>query len=236
MFSNKITVLIVGLALIGSTYFIYGLFQSPQDEEIRTFDRNSELQESVGQHGSEATKQASQTKQSSTIAGDPEPETAIESRDQDAQLDKFAAANLFMESAAFSSPSNLDKAFIRSDGVLESESLSHVFLQEDFNDVVSAIRGVEPDEISANREVLLREKLAKSFGSSVFDSNYACAGSLCAVTFQSVSEISDEELSAFARFDSNYTFANKTINDLGESTIKGLYILTDDPSSLGLSR
>lgn len=85
------------------------------------------------------------------------------------------------------------------------------------------------------RELRLSEQLMKSFGSKIFQSDYSCSGSICAVNFQSVGDIQEDELREFAKFDSNYSFIDRAVNDLGETTISGLYIATDDPSILSLA-
>lgn len=220
---KKIIILVITITIIGCGYFGYHSLQNT--DSITLSYQHSELS-----RNQQTSKQKSEVTVPSQVTG----ETGSEMTSSGVAYQPDESIG-FLTSEVFSSPENLDRAFVRSDGAIERSTLSQIFRQNNFDDVVNKIRDVGYDESSLKREALLSDKLKNAFNAPIYHSNHACSGSICTVILQTVGDVSEDELRNLSRFDSNYSFTNTTENELGEKTVFALYIATEDPSTLTIT-
>ncbi|MCH8492675.1 MAG: hypothetical protein LAT53_05515 [Idiomarina sp.] len=233
MLAKKLSILGGGIVLIGLIYYTSGYFNNADSSAVRSDVATQNQQSNALASGPDVVSDRSISTDKQSSSG-----SVLSSHEESADADskELSESDDFLASDAFASPENLNRAFVDANGVVNSRSLNHVFQQEDLNQIVNRIRDSGHDEVSMEREGLLYQQLADALGAKVLQSNHACSGNICAVTIQSIDEISTDELSEFARFDTNYSFTNTQVNDVGEVTVFGIYIATDDPSRLSLSR
>lgn len=229
---KKITLIAVLVFTAGCTYFVYSNFQGkeehrPVESNLASPDITMQRSQELADRRAGAESRVNDQAQS-TVKRTEESQITAESSD-------ISTAAEFLASQAFSSPENIDKAFILGDGTVRSTNLTYVLQHENFNEVVSKVREAGYDESSSNREALLSRQLSNTLGSEVFQSDYSCSGSICALTFQSINDVSEEQLTELAKFEENYSFATATTNDLGETTINAIYIATEDASTLSMT-
>lgn len=227
---NKKVILAAGLvAVTGCAYYLYSGVHGAEENSV---DQSN----SMSPRGDSGSSQALLDSEYSISSRD---QSEIALADDSPSVDepvRIPTSAEFLASNVFASPENLNKAFILADGSIKSASLNHVFQHENFADVISKVSKAGYDELSSHREAQLSRQLNSTLGAGVFQSDYSCSGSICALTFQSVNSVSEAELTELAKFDKNYSFANTTTNDLGETTVNVIYIATDDPSVLSMTR
>ena len=220
--------LVVGAAvflLVFGTYYLYQDFQN-------TVETDPKPQAFVSQNADLAAPQKWTSTQTS-MRDENQPALMVPAPHESTEI---ADSDEFLTSAVFSSPDSIDNAFIQSDGAIVSESLTHLLQHDNFDEVVNRIREAGYNELSSNREALLSKHLNNTLGAEVFKSDYSCSGSICVLTFQSLSDVSEQQFTELAKFDKNYSFTNTVTNDLGETTVNAVYIATEDPSTLSLTR
>lgn len=140
--------------------------------------------------------------------------------------------DVFLNSSAFDSADNLDSAYINEDGSVSKESLTNSFLASDFEQLVTKLRDLGNNENAIERQALLSQKMYDTLGANIYSENYSCGGNVCAVTFKSVEDIPEAQITALSNFSKNYTFKNKSIDEFGDLVMKMLFIAAEDPSQL----
>ena len=144
-----------------------------------------------------------------------------------------------LNSAAFESPKNVDDSFVSSENLIYKSTLETIFASKDFTKVIDKIMLIDKDHKSLAREEALYKKvsdLSNITGSKFYSEKYSCSGRICIIEFNyNNSEIDQAQLSNISDFDSNYSFSSFSQSDNGEMIYRGIYIETDDPSSLKLS-
>lgn len=158
-------------------------------------------------------------------------EVALTPQLSEQQIKQQKAAS-FLQSQAFGSVAGLNNSFVRDDGSVSMESLSHSFAIDDFGQVIDKIDKLESDEQSALRESQLSARLYDTFGADMYDEQYSCSGDICAVTFKSADQVSEQNITQFSEFAENYTFTNHSKSEAGEAVVKMVFIATDNPSEL----
>ncbi len=133
--------------------------------------------------------------------------------------------NSFSNSTAFTS------SYLNNSGVVSKGALEDTFLSKDFNEFIERVKGIEPSNEASLRASLLADKLHSIKDINIHSSNYSCAGKICVISFNYASE-NDTVIDELSNFSTNYTFTNIIKNEDGSNVFKGVYIETDDPSSL----
>ncbi|WP_435274873.1 hypothetical protein ACMAZF_16720 [Psychrobium sp. nBUS_13] len=147
-----------------------------------------------------------------------------------ADIDKFLA------SKAFDSSANFDNAFI-SDDVVSSSALRTVFGTQDFSRVIEKIRTLDNDHTNVQNEENLYAQFSKLIGEKFYAENYACSGKVCLIEFNyNGAEVAQVQLEKMRNFGSNHSFSSYSPSDNEDMIYRGLFIATDDPSTLTMSR
>lgn len=150
---------------------------------------------------------------------------------QQSNLDKFLASN------AFNTPSDFDNAFISADDIISQSTLHTVIAAEDFSRIINKMNSLDKDHTSLERESLLYKKFSDLIGQKFYAENYACSGKICLIEFNyDDSETSEEQLHQIRGFSKNHSFSNFSSSANDDMIYRGIYIATDDPSKMTLSR
>lgn len=146
---------------------------------------------------------------------------------------QLSPAQEFLAGSTFTNVDNLNKSFIYPDGVLSKSSVQLSFLNENYVDIIDKLESMESDAHSIKRHHKLAQQVDKTFAGDAFNIEHACAGKLCAITLQSYEQI-ESKAELINQFDSNYSFKNITQSEAGLYIYKGLFISTDDPSTMAI--
>lgn len=144
--------------------------------------------------------------------------------------------DIFLESEVFKSTQKLDNGFISSENIISRKSVETVFGNGDYSKIIEAVYLLEKDSISLEREDALRNHLFDLIGNKYHSENYSCNGKLCFIELTYLSsEVTEEQLSNISDFGSNYAFSSFSPTTNDEMIYRGLYIATDDPSTMSMS-
>lgn len=144
------------------------------------------------------------------------------------QAQQKAAA--FFSSNAFHSDENISASYVNKDGSVSRSAIEMSFANDDFSQLVTALKSAERDSTSFELESKLSEHLYKTIKSGIYEEKYSCAGSVCALTFKAAK--SEDEFDLIKDFSSSYSFINVTQDDQGSIVYKAVYIQTENPSNL----
>ena len=143
----------------------------------------------------------------------------------------------FLASRAFDSRDNFDKAFISDTNIVSSSALRTVFGTQDFTRVIEKVRTLDNDHTKIQNEENLYAQFSKLVGEKFYAENYACSGKICLIEFNyNDAETTQAQLEKMRNFGSNHSFSSYTPSDNEDMIYRGLFIATDDPSTLTMSR
>ena len=143
----------------------------------------------------------------------------------------------FLASKAFDSPASFDNAFISDTNVISSSALRTVFGTHDFTRVIEKVRTLDNDHTNVQNEENLYAQFNKLVGEKFYAENYACSGKICLIEFNyNDTETPQAQLEKMRNFGSNHSFSSYTPSDNDDMIYRGLFIVTDDPSTLTMSR
>lgn len=143
----------------------------------------------------------------------------------------------FLTSKAFDSPASFDNAFISDTNVVSSSALRTVFGTQDFTRVIDKVRTLDNDHTNVQNEENLYAQFNKLVGEKFYAENYACSGKICLIEFNyNDAETTQAQLEKMRNFGSNHSFSSYTPSDNDDMIYRGLFIVTDDPSTLTMSR
>ncbi|MCV2884727.1 hypothetical protein OE749_08465 [Aestuariibacter sp. AA17] len=145
-----------------------------------------------------------------------------------------AYASIFPD-AVFASGEALNQVFLSPENRVYRKTLDTLFTGNALSELVPKLADMPKTHLSATREHALIAEVDDMLGNEYFDLEAACAGKICLVTFNYVSDISNDSLVDLANFDKNFSFTAFEDNaEDGVKTLKAIYIETDDPSRLAL--
>lgn len=143
----------------------------------------------------------------------------------------------FLASKAFDSPASFDSTFISDDDVVSSSTLRTVFATENFTRVIEKVRMLDNDHTNVQNEENLYAQFNKLVGEKFYAEDYACSGKICLIEFNyNDAETTQAQLEKMRNFGSNHSFSSYTPSDNDDMIYRGLFIVTDDPSTLTMSR
>ena len=155
----------------------------------------------------------------------------------DAATNKFESETQeFINSSTFDSVFKLDRTFVSEQNVVNKHPLEIVFRSPSFDRIVEKMNSMEGDQGSEERQQKLYEQLSTLLGNNFHDEQYACKGKICLVRFNYGNSASEDVLSKLRDFDTNYVFSSKRILDNNDITYTGVFIATEDASSMTISQ
>lgn len=141
------------------------------------------------------------------------------------------ADNMVLSKEIFANGESFTNAFYIEPNVISKEMLVKLLTTDDIHQVISQINAIPPSEASTDREYQLTQGLKIFKQTSFYAESYACSGKVCAISFN-YDQLNDDELNQFGHFSKNYPFTTTSENEFGEKQFIGVYIATDDPSTL----
>lgn len=132
---------------------------------------------------------------------------------------------------SFVDADSFTNSFVLENDIVSKEALRTFFTVKNVDEFISKVKDIAPTEQSEAREYQLTQNLKVFKNTNYYAESYACAGKICAISFN-YDDLNEDELTKFSYFSKNYTFTNTTVNEHGEKKFKAIYIATDDPSQL----
>jgi len=158
-------------------------------------------------------------------------DTQIETTKLQLKIDEFLA------SSAFDTPSNFDNAFISVTNVVSSSTLKTVITAKDFSKIIDKVNLLDKDHASVQREELLYKEFSDLIGDKFYSENFACSDKVCLIEFNyDETQTTKKQLHQIRSFSKNHSFSNFSPSKNGDMVYRGVYIATDDPSKLTMSR
>ncbi|WP_163938380.1 hypothetical protein [Paraferrimonas sp. SM1919] len=133
------------------------------------------------------------------------------------------------------SASLLNNSFLLEDSSVSQASVIDYFSYSDFGYLIEEISQLDVDELSLSRESSLLTKISSMKQTNIIDQQHACRGKLCFIELKA-SSYSDEEIQSISQFGSNYAFTNVVQNESDETIVRAMYIETENPSLLRVTR
>lgn len=158
------------------------------------------------------------------------PQTPEQLASSDPETIAHSKAIAFFNSPAFKSAETVNAAYLNYEGIVSRDALEMSFSNNDFNQLVNAIKNADKNSASFELEATLEQHLLRTLSSKVFDESYSCAGSVCALTFKAMQP--EQNVESVKDFTTSYTFTNISQDDTGVYIYKAIFIQTTDPSNL----
>jgi len=143
----------------------------------------------------------------------------------------------FLASSAFDTPSNFDDAFISATNVVSSSTLKTVIAAKDFSKIIDKVNLLDKDHESVQREELLYKEFSDLIGDKFYSENFTCSGKVCLIEFNyDETQTTEKQLHQIRSFSKNHSFSSFSPSNNDDMVYRGIYIATDDPSKLTMSR
>lgn len=143
----------------------------------------------------------------------------------------------FLTSKAFDSRDHFDKAFISEKDVVSNKTIRILFEAQNFTRVIEKARALDNDHTKVQNEENLYTQFSKLVGEKFYAENYVCSGKICLIEFNyNDTETTQAQLEKMRNFGSNHSFSSYTPSDNEDMIYRGLFIATDDPTTLTMSR
>ncbi|WP_236596536.1 hypothetical protein [Pseudoalteromonas sp. GCY] len=228
MMKVKLTlVLSLAIAISAGVYVLSSETNSP----MTSISQNTEIAPSLNYSPSESsTKIAVSSTQENKIKNDP--------LDSATQTEAVVQENITERAAQPLSLVSFNGQFINNNTQQESLYRSRLesFFRADTNEILKQMSLVEYSDLANNREAKLQTFIQTRLEAvHILDETFKCAARVCMLELVVGSDSNTDVLSNMSEFDKNYSFQSKQTNEYGETTFKGLYIATDDPSKLTLT-
>jgi len=221
---RKITIVILGTLCVGITAIQYFVVEEKKTNDISIITNK--------QHNNPTVNHA----QSHRLSKDKKTQVTERQLVKPIESETYSKVDEFLTSRMFESQQHLNEAFLPSEKVISKPTLEMIFSAKDFSKVIDRIRSIEKDYKSLAREEALQEKIYNLMGSKFYSEKYSCSGKICIIEFNyDSSQIENSQLESISDFGSNYSFSNFTQLANGEMKYKGLYIETDDPTSMSFN-
>lgn len=143
----------------------------------------------------------------------------------------------FLASSAFDTPSSFDDAFISATNVVSSSTLKTVITAKDFSKIIDKVNLLDKDHESVQREELLYKEFSHLIGDKFYSENFTCSGKICLIEFNyDETQTTKKQLHQIRSFSKNHSFSSFSPSNNDDMIYRGIYIATNDPSKLTMSR
>ncbi|GIU17448.1 MULTISPECIES: hypothetical protein [unclassified Shewanella] len=129
----------------------------------------------------------------------------------------------------------IDALFVNQTGAIERKALVNV-LTSGMNDFIEQVSNLPiSSEFAIERQHKLNQQLLDIKNMTIYEQYAVCAGRICALSI-TTNELTEANKQLIENFDSNHSFVNTSESATGELDFKGIYIYTDDPSQMAMTR
>lgn len=152
-----------------------------------------------------------------------------------AQPNTQVANNTAISNDSFSQDEKLEDAPQASKAIQQTDI--EKFLTSKAFDSPASFDNAFISDTNVQNEENLYAQFNKLVGEKFYAENYACSGKICLIEFNyNDAETTQAQLEKMRNFGSNHSFSSYTPSDNDDMIYRGLFIVTDDPSTLTMSR
>ncbi|KXI28200.1 hypothetical protein [Paraglaciecola hydrolytica] len=154
----------------------------------------------------------------------------------ESQFSKFQKETIeFTESPVFDSILKLDSAFVNEQNVVNKRPLEIIFRSPNLDSIIEKMNSMAGNQESEERQQKLYSQLVTQLGNDFHSEKFSCKGKVCLLAFTYDNSVNSDVLSKLRDFDTNYVFSSNKLLDNNDVIYRGVFIATEDASSMTIS-